>query len=62
VDRYSWRHLGILGGEDTEMELRGMECEGDDFTELTEAVWSVGGFCNNLDTMKIKNFLISKIH
>ena len=44
------------------MELRGMECEGDDFTELTEAVWSVGGFCNNLDTMKIKNFLISKIH
>lgn len=44
------------------MELRGMECEGGDCTELAEAVWSVGGFCDNLDTMKIKNFLISKIH
>ena len=53
--RYTW-------GKDTEMELRGMECEGGDYTELDEAVWSVGGFCDNLDTIKIKNFLISKIH
>lgn len=43
------------------MELRGMECESGDCTELAEAVWSVGGFCNNLDNMKMINFLISKI-
>jgi len=44
------------------MEHRDMQCEGGDYTELAEAVLSVGGFCDNLDTMKIKNFLISKIH
>jgi predicted nucleic-acid-binding Zn-ribbon protein len=43
------------------MEFIGMECEGCDYTELAEAVWSVGGFCGNVDTMKM-NFLISKIH
>lgn len=53
--RYTWE-------DNTEMELRGMGCEGGDYTELAEAVWSVGGFCDNLDTMKIKNFLFSKIH
>lgn len=44
------------------MGLRGMECEDGDYTDLAEAVQSVGGFCDNLDAMKMKNFLISKIH
>lgn len=44
------------------MGLRGTECEGGDYTDLAEAVWSVDGFCDNLGTMKMKNFLISKIH
>lgn len=52
--RYTWE-------EDTKIGLRGMECEGGDYIELAEAVWSVGGFCDNLDTVKMKNFLSSKI-
>jgi hypothetical protein len=44
------------------MELRGTECEGGGYTELAGAVWSVGSFCDNLDTIKMKKFLISKIH
>ena len=44
------------------MELRGVECEGGDYTELAEAVQSVGGFCDSLDTVKMKNLLISTIH
>jgi hypothetical protein len=62
VGRYSWKYLVVTWEEDTEMELRGVECEGGDYTELAEAMWSAGGFCGNVDTMKMKNFLINKIH
>ena len=35
--RYAWE-------QDTETEVRGMECEGGDCTELAEAVWSLDGY------------------